>query len=187
LKHTGGQGSAIANVAPTRLSLFIVSRQVLRVPAQSPSHDWSIVPSGTAVSVMVWPGLNVAEQVPGQLMPGPVMLPPLGSSTISIGRLPNEADTVRSPFIVSVQVDRVPLQAPPHIRRPKPLAGLAVRVTRWPGRRVTVQAAGQSSPAPLTLPSTGGCTVSTGALVTVIGREANAVRPSGNVARTLIW
>src|SRR2546430_17530028 len=74
-------------------------------------------------------------------MPGPVTVPPDGSSTVRVGRGTKDAETVRSPVIVTVQ-DRLPVQAPPHDRRPDPPSGVAVSGTRWPGCRT----AGQGGP-----------------------------------------
>jgi hypothetical protein len=69
--------------------------------------------------------------------------------------IPNSAETFLSPFMVSRRVFAVPLQAPPHRSRPKPLSGLAFRVTRWPGLRVRSQADPQLIPPPEIVPLTG--------------------------------
>src|SRR2546430_16630094 len=118
-------------------------------------------------------------------MPGPAAVPAVGCSTVRVGRGPKDAETVRSPVIVTVQ-DRLPVQAPPHDRRPDPPSGVAVSGTRWPGCRTAVQVDRQPEiPAAETLPLPDTCTVNIGGLTTVTVREPRAVRPPGEVARTL--
>src|SRR2546421_2728669 len=104
-------------------------------------------------------------------MPGPVTVPPDGSSTVRVGRGTKDAETVRSPVIVTVQ-DRLPVQAPPHARRPDPPSGVAVTGTRWPGPRTAVQVDRQPGiPPPGTLPLPATTPANVGACTPGPGRE----------------
>src|SRR5256884_6865613 len=118
------------NDADTFLSPFIVSVQVVPVPLHEPPQPRKEKPLfGLAVRVTLCPGRKVAVHVPGQLIPPPLTLPLLGGWTVSRGGAPNDADTVLSPFIVSVHVVPVPPHAPPQPRKMNDPAGVAVRVT----------------------------------------------------------
>src|SRR6266545_4870054 len=164
--------------------------------AQSPPQPRKSRPWSTAVSVIRVPGLKVAVQVPGQLMPPlPVTLPLVGGITVSatVGD-PKVADTVRLAVIVTVQgvPAAVPPQAPPQLSWTLGAVGWAVRVTRWPGSNVAVHVPGQLMPfGPVMVPLTGRWTVSTGRVTgrvtTRMVTEVVAVRLPGKVAWTLTW
>jgi hypothetical protein len=185
-EQTGGQGSMKPNVAETFLSPVIFSEHFGLDPLHAPPQNRNWSPSGTAVSVMVWLGRNVAVHLPGQLIPpGPVTEPPVGSSTVRVGGTANEADTVLLPVIRTVQVFWVPPQAPPHRSKAKPGSGTAVRVGVSVGLKVAVQSGGQLIPGPVTRPLDGGVTFSTGGLDTVTDFEPTAVCLPGRVTVTL--
>src|SRR6266542_2496722 len=149
--------------------LVVMARVQVRVlPPQSPPQESTPKPgSGVAVSVIRVPGLKVAVQVPGQLMPPlPVTLPLVGGITVSatVGD-PKVADTVRLAVIVTVQgvPAAVPPQAPHQLSWTLGAVGWGVRVTRWPGSNVAVHVPGQLMPfGPVMVPLTGRWTVSTG-------------------------
>src|SRR5947207_5160295 len=133
--------------AVTFLSPFMVSAHVVRVPPHEPPQPRKEKPPfARAVRVTFWPGRKVAVQVPGQLMPPPLTLPLLGAWTVSRGGTPNEADTVLSPFMVSVHVVPVPPQEPPQPRKMNDPAGVAVSVTDRPGPSAASRVPGQGVP-----------------------------------------
>src|SRR2546423_2804060 len=96
---------------------------------------------------------------------------------------PNDADTLRSPFILTVQVSCVPLQAPPQPMKSVP-SGTARSVTRWPRLNVPVQVccSGQLRP-PLTEPPDDSTeTVRTGSLANVADTDLLSFIVTGQVA-----
>ncbi|OLB81454.1 MAG: hypothetical protein AUI14_03360 [Actinobacteria bacterium 13_2_20CM_2_71_6] len=94
-----------------------------------------------------------------------------------------------SPFIVTVQVAPVPVQAPPQPANTKAVVGFAVNVTGVPASVIAVQVGGHAMPGPDTVPPPAGTeTVSVGRRAVIwIDSEAVATRPFAKVAFTLTW
>src|SRR5262245_16518535 len=86
------------------------------------------------------------------------MLPLLGVDAVRVS-CRKLAETVWSPLIVNVQPP-VPEQAPPQPAKPKPFAGVSESVTEVPASTAIWQVAPQLTPPPVTVPFTGGMTVS---------------------------
>jgi hypothetical protein len=128
---------ALANVADTAWPAFIVSVQTLAAPLQAPPHRTNLPPdAGVAVSVAVEFTVRFVLQALApfpQLIPGPATVPrPLTvteSGTVDTDPPENDAVTDLAALIDRVQVDPVPLQAPPQPANVAPDPGDATSVT----------------------------------------------------------
>lgn len=130
-------GIAAPKAAETLFPAFIVSVHVVEPPLHAPPQPVKVAPeTGVALSVTlafsVTFALHVVPPLP-QLIPPPVTLPlPVTvtvSGTVWLVPLENVAVTVLAAVIETVQVEVVPLQAPPQPVNVAPEPGVAVRVT----------------------------------------------------------
>ena len=142
---------AVADFAP-----FIVTVHVVEAPAHAPLQPVKLEPvAATAVSVTLAPSAKVVWQVAPQSMPaGPLVTTPLplpDFSTLSArgGSTANVAVTALAASIETVQVERVPVQAPLQPLKPEPAAATAVSVTLVPSVKSAAQVAPQAMPAGL--------------------------------------
>jgi hypothetical protein len=138
-----------AKVALTLLDALKVNVQAA-VPVQAPLQPLKVVPvAGVAINVTFEPTANGAQQLLVQLMPEgvEVTVPEPVTATLSVaGLTANVADTVLAASIVTEHVDDVPLQAPLHPEKVKPVEGAAAKVTTVPLLKVLLQLEAQELP-----------------------------------------
>lgn len=138
-----------AKVALTLLDALKVNVQAA-VPVQAPLQPMKVVPvAGVAINVTFEPTANGAEQLLVQLMPEgvEVTVPEPVTATLSVAGLTAKVtDTVLAASIVTVQVVVVPLQAPLHPAKVKPVDGAATKVTVLPLLKVLLQLEAQELP-----------------------------------------
>jgi len=121
--------NVVAKVAVTRLSAVICTTHVAAVPVQSPVQPRNVeLACGAAVRVMNAPAVSAPEHVEpeAQLMPPPETEPLPATVAVSVRAVlatENDAATLRSSVISTVQLGPTALQLPPQPVNRKPASG----------------------------------------------------------------
>lgn len=126
------------NDAVTERAELMDTVQLVEEPEQAPLQPANLLPAaGAAVNFTEVPELKLAEHVLPQLMPAgeddtlPLPVPERETVKVYTGSV-NVAVTAWAEAMLTVQVDAVPVQAPPQPEKTEPWAACAVKVTAVP-------------------------------------------------------